>query len=62
MASKFLERNFASMNKKEEETAFQKALKKINSSKQNNTVMPGNTKGVMSDKEFSIFKKLLEEE
>ena len=34
MASKFLERNFASMNKKEEETAFQKALKKINSSKQ----------------------------
>ena len=33
MASKFLKRNFASMNKKEEETAFEKGYernKKIN--------------------------------
>lgn len=55
MASKFLQRNFASMNKKEEETPFQKAMKKIK--KQTSSI-----KGSISDKEFSIFKKLLEEE
>ena len=56
MASKFLERNFACMNKKEEEeTPFQKALKKIK--KQTSSI-----KGSISDKEYSIFKKLLEEE
>ena len=36
--------------KKEEETAFQKAMKKLKQKQQSNTVMPGNTKGVMSDK------------
>ena len=55
MASKFLKDNFASMNKKEEETAFEKAMKKI----KNKT---SSFKGSISDKEYSIFKKLLEEE
>ncbi len=55
MASKFLERNFASMNKKEEETPFEKAMKKFK--KQASSI-----KGSISDKEYSIFKKLLEEE
>jgi len=45
--------------KKEEETAFQKAMKKLKQKQQSNTVMPGNTKGVMSDKEYQFFLNLL---
>ena len=44
---------------KKEETAFEKALKKIRKKQHDNTVMPGNTKGVMSDKEYEFFLKLL---
>jgi len=44
---------------KKEETAFEKAMKKLKQRQQNNTVMPGNTKGVMSDKEMEFFLKLL---
>ena len=47
------------IKKKEEETAFEKAMKKLKQKQQNNTVMPGNTKGVMSDKEMEFFLKLL---
>jgi len=47
------------IKKKEEETAFEKALKKIRKKQHDNTVMPGNTKGVMSDKELDFFLKLL---
>ena len=44
---------------KKEETAYEKAMKKLKQRQQNNTVMPGNTKGVMSDKEMEFFLKLL---
>ena len=47
------------IKKKEEETAFEKAMKKLKQKQQNNTVMPGNTKGVISDKEYDFFLKLL---
>ena len=47
------------IKKKEEETAYEKAMKKLKKRQQNNTVMPGNTKGVMSDKEMQFFLKLL---
>ena len=47
------------IKKKEEETAYEKAMKKLKKRQQNNTVMPGNTKGVMSDKEYDFFLKLL---
>jgi len=47
------------IKKKEEETAYEKAMKKLKKRQQNNTVMPGNTKGVMSDKEYEFFLKLL---
>ena len=44
---------------KKEETAYEKAMKKLKQKQQSNTVMPGNTKGVMSDKEMQFFLKLL---
>tara|TARA_R100001463_G_scaffold54666_1_gene105795 strand:- start:12 stop:191 length:180 start_codon:yes stop_codon:yes gene_type:complete len=47
------------IKKKEEETAYEKALKKMRKLQNDNTVMPGNTKGVMSDKELDFFLKLL---
>ena len=60
MASKFLQKNFASMNKKEEETPFE-LLKKTLPSNDAKSITQ-DIKGSISDKEFSIFKKLLEEE
>ncbi len=47
------------VKKKEEETAFEKAMKKLKQRQQNNTVMPGNKKGVISDKEYQFFLELL---